>query len=125
MSQCSKCKKLILEPNTTYGINPLAVCRCATMTTPEDTELDINTIWTVMDKYIDTDRLSDEAVDKISDSIEALIFLCTQNTETRARIDELKILENSEIANISIKKMRIRISGRIAQLTNPTEEGEK
>ena len=32
MSNCSKCKNLILEPHTTYGINPLAVCRCATMT---------------------------------------------------------------------------------------------
>ena len=32
MSNCSKCKNLILEPHTNYGINPLAVCRCATMT---------------------------------------------------------------------------------------------
>ena len=43
----------------------------------------------------------------------------------KAVVNELKILEKSEIANISIKKMRIRISGRIAHLTNPTEAGEK
>lgn len=28
MSQCSICKKLILEPKTTYGINQSLVCRC-------------------------------------------------------------------------------------------------
>jgi len=32
MSNCSKCKNLILEPHTVYGINPPAVCRCATNT---------------------------------------------------------------------------------------------
>lgn len=35
MSNCKKCGKHILQPNTTYGINPNAVCNC---TEPQKSE---------------------------------------------------------------------------------------
>lgn len=33
---CQRCHKLILESNTTYGINPDAMCRCTEPKTPQD-----------------------------------------------------------------------------------------
>ena len=97
MSNCSKCKNLILEPNTTYGINPLAVCRCATVTTPEDTHLR-EQIFNLMTE--DDFPILDE-VNKKLDSVMNLITLHTQEAYKKGYI-----------------------AGGIAHLTNPTEAGE-
>lgn len=40
MSNCLKCKKLILEPNTTYGINPNSVCKCDTPVSNQNKEIE-------------------------------------------------------------------------------------
>src|SRR3990167_5051803 len=40
MSNCTTCKKHILEPNVTYGINPNAVCKCDNPTPTKDTRLE-------------------------------------------------------------------------------------
>ena len=85
------------------------------MTTPEDTELRDAVLAILIEEY---------KQDCNYDALVRLVNLITLHTQ-RAVVDELKILEKSEIANISIKKMRIRISGRIAHLTNHTEAGEK
>ena len=137
MSNCSKCKNLILEPHTTYGINPLAVCRCATMTTPEDTELlnFMDSLDWVYGRYDDQmwhkfqsnkeNTMSQESALEFMN----LITLHTQRAETKARINE-----HSELWDIvpsfaehvgTVKEIsELRVFKLEAQLTNPTEAGE-
>lgn len=50
------------------------------------------------------------------DDVMQLITADRKRVELGARLDELEALHKSEIANQSIKKMQIRIGGRIAEL---------
>ena len=148
MSQCSKCKNLILEPHTTYGINPLAVCRCATMTTPEDTELrekpikeknmsNTRTVGELVGQasmlfYNEETKLLDGVFDEkqaqeIVDKIEALIDLHTQKAELKESIGQLNwFRENVRSLHIDndINILIGQYKKQLDQLTNPTERKE-
>ena len=52
--------------------------------------------------------------------LEAYVTTRVKEAERLARIDELSALDKSEISNQSMKKMQIRIKGRIEALTTTT-----
>ena len=93
MSQCSKCKNLILEPNTTYGINPLAVCRCGDIATPEvqifnrvsqHTDEDTELYQKITDIFFNNGGVTKPMVDKLID----LITLHTQKAVKASRMSQ-------------------------------------
>lgn len=52
--------------------------------------------------------------------VEAYVTTRVKEAERLARLSELSALDKSEIANQSMKKMQIRIKGRIEALTTTT-----
>ena len=65
-----------------------------------------------------------EAVAKYKKKFQAYVTTRVKEAERLARIDELLALDTSEIANQSMKKMQIRIKGRIEALTATTNGKE-
>ena len=135
MSQCSKCKNLILEPHTTYGINPLAVCRCATMTTPEDTELN-NHIFSIIGQAsmcwskTPTGVYDDTRAVELGRELMNLITLHTQKAKWQGHIHAAKSLKRQAellggTPEYMLNQFDTHIELSIARLTNPTERSNK
>jgi hypothetical protein len=61
---------------------------------------------------------------ELREAIEAYVTTRVKEAERLARIDELSALDKSEIANQSMKKMQIRIKGRLEALTTTTNGKE-
>jgi hypothetical protein len=60
-------------------------------------------------------------VDTMPGRVEDNLLALIDSQILQARVHELKALKDSEIANSSLKKMQIRINGRIETLTKQQE----
>jgi len=73
----------------------------------------------------DGDTAIYQFISDIIPEINTYVTTRVKEVEQLARIDELSALDKSEIANQSMKKMQIRIKGRLEVLTTTTNgEGE-
>ena len=79
----------------------------------------------ILDNYYAPIVLPDINRTGLKQAIEAYVTTRVKEAERLARIDELLALDKSEIANQSMKKMQIRIKGRLEALTTTTNGKEE